>query len=151
MPYANLNLEGRLVNDPEFKQGKDNHEFCTFRVAVNQWHGDQEQATFFNCTGGEAMSGRIKKAGMKKGAWSTSPAIWSCVTIRRETVRPEHLLMSLSRTGTSSGPSPRTRTPELPRPMPHLRSRALPIRTSISAMTTICRSKENKIIRGRKC
>ena len=52
MPYANLNLEGRLVNDPEFKQGKDNHEFCTFRVAVNQWHGDQEQATFFNCTGG---------------------------------------------------------------------------------------------------
>lgn len=67
MPYANLNLEGRLVNDPEFKQGKDNHEFCTFRVAVNQWHGDQEQATFFNCTGGEAMSGRIKKAGMKKG------------------------------------------------------------------------------------
>lgn len=67
MPYANLNLEGRLVNDPEFKQGKDNHEFCTFRVAVNQWHGDQEQASFFNCTGGEAMSGRIKKAGMKKG------------------------------------------------------------------------------------
>ena len=67
MSYANLNLEGRLVNDPEFKQGKDNHEFCTFRVAVNQWHGDQEQATFFNCTGGEAMSGRIKKAGMKKG------------------------------------------------------------------------------------
>ena len=147
MPYANLNLEGRLVNDPEFKQGKDNHEFCTFRVAVNQWHGDQEQATFFNCTGGEAMSGRIKKAGMKKGRMVHITGD----LVLRETVRPEHLLMSLSRTGTSSGPSPRTRTPELPRPMPHLRSRALPIRTSISAMMTICRSKENKIIRGRKC
>lgn len=67
MPYANLNLEGRLVNDPEFKQGKDNREFCTFRVAINLWHGDQERSFFVNCTGGEGISARIKKAGMKKG------------------------------------------------------------------------------------
>jgi len=67
MPYASLNLEGRLVNDPEFKQGKDNHEFCVFRVAVNQRHGDQEQASFYNCIGGEVMSARIRKAGLKKG------------------------------------------------------------------------------------
>lgn len=67
MPYANLNLEGRLVNDPEFKLGKENREFCIFRVAVNQWRGGEEQASFFNCVCGEAISGRIRKAGLQKG------------------------------------------------------------------------------------
>ena len=33
--YAIVNLEGRLVSDPEIKTGHNNREFCTFRVAVN--------------------------------------------------------------------------------------------------------------------
>lgn len=67
MSYAIVNLEGRLVNDPEFRQGKENKEFCTFRVAVNMRHGEQEKASFYNCTGGDQMSQRIRKAGLKKG------------------------------------------------------------------------------------
>ena len=39
--YAIVNLEGRLVNDPEIKIGHNNREFCTFRVAVNQQLGAQ--------------------------------------------------------------------------------------------------------------
>ncbi len=46
MPYAELNLEGRLVNEPEFRTGKDNQEYVTFRVAVNQQFGSQEYASF---------------------------------------------------------------------------------------------------------
>lgn len=67
MSFANLNLEGRIVNEPEFKTGKNNNEFCTFRVAVNQQFGAQEVASFINCTGGEAMAQRIRKAGLGKG------------------------------------------------------------------------------------
>ena len=67
MPYANINLEGRLVNDPEFKVGKENREFCTFRVAVNQNFGAQEVASFFTVTANEVLAARIRKAGLSKG------------------------------------------------------------------------------------
>ena len=67
MSFANLNLEGRIVNEPEFKTGKNNSEFCTFRVVVNQQFGAQENASFYNCTGNEAMTQRIRKAGLGKG------------------------------------------------------------------------------------
>lgn len=67
MPYANINLEGRLVSDPEIKTGSNDREFCTFRVAVNQQFGAQENASFYNCTGNELMASRIKKAGLVKG------------------------------------------------------------------------------------
>ena len=46
MPYANVNLEGRLVNSPEFRTGKNNRRFVTFRLAVNQRFGEQENASF---------------------------------------------------------------------------------------------------------
>ena len=46
MSFANLNLMGRLVGDPEFKTGKENREFCTFSVAVNQQFGAQENTSF---------------------------------------------------------------------------------------------------------
>ncbi len=67
MPYANINLEGRLVSDPEIKVGNHEREFCTFRVAVNQQFGAQENASFYNCTGNELIASRIKKAGLVKG------------------------------------------------------------------------------------
>lgn len=64
--YAEINMEGRVVNDPEFKTGK-NGEYCTFRMVVNQKLGPQENASFYNCTGNEMIANRIKKAGVKKG------------------------------------------------------------------------------------
>lgn len=67
MAFANLNLEGRLVNDPEYKVGKENREFCTFRVAVNQQFGAQENTSFFNCTGNESVANRLRKAQVSKG------------------------------------------------------------------------------------
>lgn len=65
--YAIVNLEGRLVSDPEIKTGHNNREFCTFRVAVNQQLGAQENASFYTCTGNELIASRIKKAGLAKG------------------------------------------------------------------------------------
>ena len=66
MPYAELNLEGRLVNEPEFRTGKDNQEYVTFRVAVNQQFGSQEYASFYSCTGKEDIANRVRKAGLHK-------------------------------------------------------------------------------------
>lgn len=65
--YAIINLEGRLVTDPEIKTGHNDREFCTFRVAVNQQLGAQENASFYTCTGNELIANRIKKAGLAKG------------------------------------------------------------------------------------
>ena len=67
MPYAELNLEGRLVNEPEFRTGKDNQEYVTFRVAVNQQFGSEEYASFYSCTGKEDIANRVRKAGLHKG------------------------------------------------------------------------------------
>lgn len=67
MPYANVNLEGRLVTDPEIRVGKNDRKFVTFRLAVNQQFGEQEISSFYNCTGNEAMASRIEKAGLSKG------------------------------------------------------------------------------------
>ena len=67
MPYANVNLEGRLVNEPEIKVGKNNKKFVTFRLAVNQRFGEQENSSFYNCTGNEAIASHIEKAGLSKG------------------------------------------------------------------------------------
>ena len=65
--FANINLEGRVVNDPEIKTGKGDKKFVTFRIAVNQRYGEQELASFYNCTGSEQMAERLNKAGVKKG------------------------------------------------------------------------------------
>lgn len=63
---ATIIMEGRLVTDPKIKTGK-NGEFCTFRFVVNTKYGGQDIASFYNCTGGEAIASRIQKAGIKKG------------------------------------------------------------------------------------
>ncbi len=65
--YAELNLEGRLTADPEFRVGKEDREYVTLRLAVNQRLGPQENTTFYNCTGGEYIAKRIKKAALTKG------------------------------------------------------------------------------------
>ncbi len=65
--HATIAFEGRLVADPEFRVGKDDREFCSLRMVVNQKLGEKENATFFHCTGKEFLSNRLKKAGLSKG------------------------------------------------------------------------------------
>jgi len=65
--YAIINLEGRLVADPEFRIGREDREYCTLRLAVNQRLGPQENTTFYGCTGNEFIAKRIRKAELGKG------------------------------------------------------------------------------------
>ena len=64
--HATIIMEGRLVNDPEHKTGK-NGDYCIFRFVVNTKHGNQDIASFYNCTANEYIANRMKKAGIKKG------------------------------------------------------------------------------------
>lgn len=64
--HATIIMEGRLVNDPEVKTGK-NGDYCTFRFVVNTKYGGQDIASFYNCMGSEYIANRMKKAGIKKG------------------------------------------------------------------------------------
>ncbi len=66
--YANVNMQGRVINDPEIKVGKNGKNYVTFRLVVNQQYGEQETSSFFNCTGSEAIASRIAKAGVNKGS-----------------------------------------------------------------------------------
>lgn len=64
--HATIIMEGRLVTDPEIKQGK-NGDYCTFRFVVNTKYGNQDNASFYNCTSSEHIANRMKSAGIKKG------------------------------------------------------------------------------------
>ena len=64
--HATIIMEGRLVTDPEIKSGK-NGDYCTFRFVVNTKYGNQDNASFFNCTASEYIANRMQKAGIKKG------------------------------------------------------------------------------------
>ena len=66
--YANINMQGRLVNDPEIKEGKNGRKFVTFRMVVNQGYGEKETASFYNCTGSEELGNRMLKANVAKGS-----------------------------------------------------------------------------------
>ena len=50
----------------EIKSGK-NGDYCTFRFVVNTKYGNQDNASFFNCTASEYIANRMQKAGIKKG------------------------------------------------------------------------------------
>ena len=65
--YAIVSLEGRLVADPEFRVGKEDREYCTLRLVVNQRLGAQENAAFYSCTGTEYIAKRLRKAEFTKG------------------------------------------------------------------------------------
>lgn len=67
MSNATVHLLGRVVNDPEIREGKEQRKFVTFRLAVNNQFGATEHAAFFTCTGNEYMANRISKAGLTKG------------------------------------------------------------------------------------
>ena len=65
--HAVISIVGRLVADPEYRVGKEDREYCTLRLAVNQRLGAQENATFFNCTGNDYIAKRLRKAEFTKG------------------------------------------------------------------------------------
>ena len=44
--FAQINIEGRLTDDPEIKPAKDGSTYCTFRVAVNRRTKDGEKTSF---------------------------------------------------------------------------------------------------------
>ena len=67
MSNATIHLLGRVVNDPEVREGKEQRKFVTFRLAVNNQFGATEHAAFYTCTGNEYMANRITKAGLVKG------------------------------------------------------------------------------------
>ncbi len=67
MSMATIQLIGRVVNDPEFRQSNNQTEFVTFRLAVDQQHGDDAKAAFYNCTGNQLIANRIRKAKVAKG------------------------------------------------------------------------------------
>ena len=67
MSNATIHLLGRVVNDPEVREGKEQRKFVTFRLAVNNQFGATEHAAFYTCTGNEYMANRITKAGLAKG------------------------------------------------------------------------------------
>ena len=54
--HATIIMEGRLVTDPEIKSGK-NGDYCTFRFVVNTKYGNQDNASFFNCTASTWITG----------------------------------------------------------------------------------------------
>ena len=49
--YQRIDLIGNLVADAEVRTGKDGNEFISFRVAANEYHGEEKRATFYevNC------------------------------------------------------------------------------------------------------
>lgn len=67
MSNATIHLLGRVVNDPEVREGKEQRKFVTFRLAVNNQFGATEHAAFYTCTGNEYMANRITKAGLAEG------------------------------------------------------------------------------------
>ena len=58
--HATIIMEGRLVTDPEIKSGK-NGDYCTFRFVVNTKYGNQDNASFFNCTASEYIANRMRQ------------------------------------------------------------------------------------------
>ena len=48
--YLRIDLIGNLVADAEVRTGKDGNEFISFRVAVNEPHGEEKRTTFFDVT-----------------------------------------------------------------------------------------------------
>jgi single-stranded DNA-binding protein len=46
--YLRIDLIGNLVADAEVRTGKDGKEFISFRVAVNEYHGEEKRATYYD-------------------------------------------------------------------------------------------------------
>ena len=93
--HATIIMEGRLVTDPEIKSGK-NGDYCTFRFVVNTKYGNQDNASFFNCTASEYIANRMQKAGIKPKGDEADSSQGTTKTAQKSTgkVRPEQTIPS---------------------------------------------------------
>jgi len=63
--YLRIDLIGNLVADAEVRTGKDGNEFISFRVAVNEPHGEEKRTTFFDVTHRKSDVIKYLKTGLK--------------------------------------------------------------------------------------
>ena len=60
-----IDLIGNLVADAEIRTGKDGNEFISFRVAVNDYHGEEKRATFYDVSYRKSDVIKHLKSGVK--------------------------------------------------------------------------------------
>ena len=63
--YQRIDLIGNLVADAEIRTGKDGNEFISFRVAVNDYHGEEKRATYYDVTYRKSDVIKHLKAGLR--------------------------------------------------------------------------------------
>ena len=63
--YQRIDLIGNLVADAEVRTGKDGTEFISFRVAVNELHGEEKRTTFYDVTYRKSDVIKYLKTGVK--------------------------------------------------------------------------------------
>ena len=63
--YQRIDLIGNLVADAEVRTGKDGNEFISFRVAVNEPHGEEKRTTFYDVTYRKSDVIKYLKTGVK--------------------------------------------------------------------------------------
>jgi single-stranded DNA-binding protein len=79
MDFATITLAGHVTADPVLRKGKDDKEYSTFSIAVNQRLGPQENASYYDCVAPGFIAQNMQKAGVSKG---TALAVTGSVTIR---------------------------------------------------------------------
>ena len=60
-----LDIMGNIVTDAEVKTSQSGNEFVTFRVAVNEYMGDEKKTTFFDVSYAKNNVLPYLKAGQK--------------------------------------------------------------------------------------
>lgn len=60
-----IDLIGNLVADAEIRTGKDGNEFISFRVAVNDYHGEEKRATYYDVSYRKSEVIKHLKAGLR--------------------------------------------------------------------------------------
>ena len=79
MDFASITLAGHVVAVPTLRKGKNDKEYGTFSIAVNQWYGGQEVASFYNCVIPGTMYANMCKASVGRGS---SISITGMLTLR---------------------------------------------------------------------
>lgn len=68
MDFAAITLAGHVVADPVLRKGKEDREYGTFSIAVNQMYGGQEIVSYYNCMVPGYMYHGMSKAGVARGS-----------------------------------------------------------------------------------
>ena len=60
-----IDLIGNLVADAEIRTGKDGNEFISFRVAANDYHGEEKRGTYYDVSYRKSEVIKHLKAGLR--------------------------------------------------------------------------------------